>query len=112
VANSIDFDVWAGSKEMGLRQKAAENAHRQAQTGVAKLVFILGAGAWSVIHGLQNRARPREATWLGCRTGPDPAKPPLLRLLQPENRSSDLRIDPDGRTEPRLCDADVKAAAH
>ena len=35
-ADSIDFDVWAGSKETDLRRKAAENAHRQAQAGVAK----------------------------------------------------------------------------
>src|SRR4051812_11829649 len=30
-ADSIGFDVWAGSKETDLRRKAAENAHRQAQ---------------------------------------------------------------------------------
>ena len=35
-ADSIDFDVWAGSKETDLRRKAAENAHRQAQAGVAE----------------------------------------------------------------------------
>jgi hypothetical protein len=50
VADSIDFDVWAGSKETDLRPKAAENAHRQAQADVAKFLFILGEGAWSVIH--------------------------------------------------------------
>jgi hypothetical protein len=50
VADSIDFDVCADAKEMDLRRSAAENAHRQAQAGVAQFLFILGEGAWSVIH--------------------------------------------------------------
>jgi hypothetical protein len=36
VADSIDVDAWAGSKETDLRRKAAQNAHRQTQAGVAK----------------------------------------------------------------------------
>jgi hypothetical protein len=49
-ACSIGFDVWAGSKETDLRRQAAENAHHQAQARVAKFLFILVEGAWSVIH--------------------------------------------------------------
>jgi hypothetical protein len=47
-ADSIDFDVAAGSKETDLLGKAAESAHRQAQADVAELVFLRGEGAWSV----------------------------------------------------------------
>jgi hypothetical protein len=35
-ADSIDFDVWAGSKETNLGREAAENVHRHAQAGLAK----------------------------------------------------------------------------
>jgi hypothetical protein len=50
VADSIDFDAWAGSKEMDIWRKAAENLHRQAQAGVEEFLVILGEGAWSVGH--------------------------------------------------------------
>jgi hypothetical protein len=50
VADSIDFDVRAGSEEMDLQRKAAENAHRQAQADVEEFLYILGEAAWSVIH--------------------------------------------------------------
>jgi hypothetical protein len=49
-ADSIGFDVWAGSKKTDLRRQAAENAHRQAQAGVPKFLLIPGEGAWSVSH--------------------------------------------------------------
>src|SRR4051794_3552819 len=45
-AESIDFDVWAGSKGTDHRRKAAENAHRQAQDDVEEFLFIRGEGAW------------------------------------------------------------------
>jgi hypothetical protein len=47
-ADSINFDVSAGSKETDLLGKAAASAHRQAQADVGELVFTLGEGGWSV----------------------------------------------------------------